>query len=179
MQAACLALKYRITPALSPEVLNDLGQNVFQILERDHHAGVKAVKFHPADVDRGAIAVAGVLGRGTVASAQLAHTVVGACQARHLDAVSLAPTLANTVLESVADFLEQLCGLGHKIGDRCGEVIEHIGVTGVNPDEGLINVIGVAQRGDRLDAVSLGGDKLQRVAVIEDFLEGTLLDIGG
>ena len=121
----------------------------------------------------------GVLGCGTVAAHEFAHAIHRARHAGHLDAVSLAAALADRVLERVADFLEQLRRLGHQVGHRRAQVIEHIGVTGIYPDQWPFDVPCVAQAGHGLEAVLLGGDQLQGVTVVEDFLERALLDIGG
>ena len=179
MQAARLTLKNGVAAPLLAEVLHDLGKNVLQVLERDDHRGVQAVELHPADVERGAIAVAGILGCGTVASHELGDAVHGAGHAGDLDAVLLAAALFYRVLESIAYLLEQLCCLGHQIRHRSAQVVQHIGVTGENPDQRLVDAIGVAQACDRLEAVFLGRHELQGVAVVEDFLEGALFDIGG
>ena len=93
MQAPRLAFKDGITAPLAPEVLYNFGQDVLEVLERDDHAGVYAVKFHPTDVEGGAVQVAGVLGGGTVAAPEFGDAVVGAHDTGDLDAVLLAAAL--------------------------------------------------------------------------------------
>ena len=70
VETALLALKYGVAAPLFPEVVNNLGKHILEVLERDGFVGIETVKFYPTDVESGAIEVARLRGGSAIAFLQ-------------------------------------------------------------------------------------------------------------
>lgn len=174
MKAALTVFKLDKATTLVSEIVENLGEEIFQILEGAMGSGsVVADEFGVADVEGGAEAVGGFLGGVAVDAPEAADGGGSAEHAGDFHTVGTATARLQRIVECLPYLLEQRGCFRDKVGKRVGELVKVIFLAGFHRNERTAEVHDVLVGDNRGKAESTSRLEVDVIGIIEHLAEGT------